>query len=161
MSCDSVDEAMSQIEEYEESIKSRLIELVASLTEHGIETARSWISKAQGDCTDAYVDYTFNASGDIIKAEIYLSGRDALFVEFGAGIHYNAGGSPHASQFGYGVGTYPGQTHAFDDHWYYTDKETGATRQLSYGTEGTYPMYHSATEIRNRAIQDAVEIFGR
>lgn len=156
----SVTDALLAVQEYRESLNQKLTQLVAVLSENGIQTANYWISAAKGDAdTSAYVDYSFDSSGGIVSAEISLGGKDALFVEFGAGIYYNAAGTPHASQFGMGVGTYPGQKNAFKDHWYYTNKETGETRIKSHGTQGTYPLYHAAVAMRNQLITRAIEIF--
>ena len=70
-----------------------------------------------------------------------------MFIEFGSGIYYNAGNEhPLAKQFGYGVGTYPGQTHAYEDFWFYTDKD-GTHSHFSHGTEATMPMYNSVIEM--------------
>jgi hypothetical protein len=89
-----------------------------------------------------------------------MSGKDALFIEFGAGIYYNGSDPPHAQEFRYGVGTYnPASDNAFNpDGWYYW---TGTERKHSYGTEGTYPMYHAAETARNNAIKNAIEVFNR
>lgn len=155
----SVTDALIAIQEYREGLNRKLQELVAVLIENGIQTSNYWIAATKGDeDTTAFVDYEYNSLGEIVSATISLGGKDALFVEFGAGIYYNAAGTPHASQFGMGVGTYPGQRNAFKDHWYYTSK-SGDTRQMSHGTQATYPLYHASVAMRNQLITRALEIF--
>jgi hypothetical protein len=99
-----------------------------------------------------------DSSGNIHTAIISLEGEDALFIEFGAGIHYNGSDPPHAAEFGYGVGTYnPASDNAWNpDGWWYW---TGTERKHSYGTEGTYPVFHAAENMRNQLIMKALQIF--
>ena len=160
LSASSIDNAIKQIREYRESLNERVKELVTNLTMEGVEVAKTWVQVSQGDSHDASVDYLINAVGNIAAARIALSGKDALFIEFGAGVHYNEADTPHAAQFGYGVGTYnPSSDNAFNpDGWFYW---TGTERVHSYGTEGTYPLYHAAENARNKVIMKAVETFAR
>ena len=156
----SIGRAINELRAYRESLDKKVAELVQMLTMDGVVVARTWVAVAQGGFHDASVDYLINSVGDITAAQISLNGKDALFIEFGAGIHYNGSDPPHAAQFGYGVGTYnPSSDNAFNpDGWYYYN---GTQRVHSYGTEGTYPLYHAAENARNNAIQKAVEIFSR
>ena len=156
----SINNAIKELREYRESLNAKIKELVESLTSEGVEVARTWVQVAQGDASDVAVDFLINSAGDITMAQIMLTGKDALFVEFGAGIYYNGADTPHAAEFGYGIGTYnPSSDNAFNPNgWYYW---TGTQRVHSYGTEGTYPLYHAAENARNKAIQKAIEIFSR
>ncbi len=156
----SINDAIKQIREYRQKLEERVKELVTTLTMEGVEVAKTWVQVAQGDSHDASVEYLINDNGDICLAQIILSGKDALFIEFGAGIHFNEADPPHAAEFGYGVGTYnPASDNAFNpDGWYYW---TGTERVHSYGTEGTYPLYHAAENARNNVITKAVEAFAR
>ena len=153
----SIDEAIKQVKAYRKRLEQKIEELVRVLANDGVVVAKSWLGATQGDSTRAAVGLEIDSAGDIQRAMITLSGEDALFVEFGAGIYYNGSDPPHASEFGYGVGTYPGQTHAFQHGWYYYDESGYKT--YSHGTEGTYPLYHAAENIRNTAIIKALSIF--
>ena len=153
----SIDEAIKKIEAYRKDIEDKLGELVRILANDGFVVARSWLGATQGDSTRASVGLDFDEAGNIHSAVINLSGQDALFVEFGAGYYYNASDPPHAAEFGYGVGTYPGQKYAFQRGWYYYDEMGNLT--YSHGTEGTYPLYHAAENIRNTAIIKALSVF--
>ena len=160
----SIDKAIQEIQDYRDSITEKLKILINQLTQEGVTVARYWVDKAQGDSTDAFVDYTVDStSGDIIRAQIFLQGTDALFIEFGAGIAYNTGKQhPYASELGYGVGTYPSEhppNRAMNPGaWVYGHDDDG-TPLWSIGTEATMPIYNAGDVIRNLAITKALEIF--
>lgn len=152
----SIDNAIDELRDYREGLKDRLKVFVENLVTAGVQVAKLWVASGQGDGKNAFVNYLINPSGDIVKAEIFLKGKDAVFVEFGAGIHYNNGNAhPKAAEFGFGVGTYPGQTHAINPgYWWYRDD--GKNLHLSLGTQATMPMYHAAETIRNNLIYEAI-----
>ena len=156
----SIGQAIKELQDYRKGLEDKVRQLVESLASDGVEVAKAWIMASQGDSEKPSAGYTVDSAGDITKAYITMQGKDVLFIEFGAGIHYNGNDTPHASEFGYGVGTYnPSSDNAFNpDGWYYW---TGTERVHSYGTEGTYPMYHAAENARNTAIKKAIEIFSR
>lgn len=87
------------------------------------------------------------STGDVWESEGYEPFNVMLAVEFGAGIHYNKKGNPKAPEFGLGVGTFPGQTHALDENgWWFFDEKT-ETWKHSYGVKATMPMYQADVEI--------------
>lgn len=153
----SIDNAIKELRNYVKDLDERVKRLVESLINDGIDVANAWIMASQGNSEKPRVEYQVSPSGDIVKAQVFMVGSDVLFIEFGAGIYYNQGDPPHAEQFGYGVGTYPGQKHAFQNGWFYYD-ESGE-KAYSHGIEGTYPMYHAAETMRNNIIKRALETF--
>ena len=157
---ESVDNVIAELKDYKEDLERKLKILVGRLTQEGVQVARSAVITSQGDSHDAGVDYKVDStSGEIIEATIWLTGTDALFIEFGAGIFYNTGNiHPKATEFGYGVGTYPGQRYAITPgYWWYRDESKHL--RFSLGTEATMPMYRAAETIRNQIIQTAIETF--
>ena len=82
-----------------------------------------------------------------------------LAVEFGAGIFYNSTENPKAPELGFGVGTYPGQIHAFEDGWYYWDDKT-ETWRYTHGIKATMPMYNAEQQIIQQYVKIAREVFG-
>lgn len=162
----SIDDAIDELKSYREELTEKVKILVGKLTQDGVQVARVQVSEAQGDSTDAFVDYTVDStSGDIIRAQIFLQGTDALFIEFGAGIAYNTGKQhPYASELGYGVGTYPSEhppNRAMNPGaWVYGHDDDG-TPLWSIGTEATMPIYFAGETIRNNLIQRAIEEFMR
>jgi hypothetical protein len=106
-----------------------------------------------------YTEIIYNKNGDITGASVRLSGDKVLFIEFSAGITYGSNNYPLPSGSEYGVGTYPGQTHAFSPYgWWYTDERSGETRH-SYGNRAYMPMYHAEQAVIIAVRKIAKEVF--
>ena len=162
----SIDDAMKELRAYRDSINNKIDTFVETLVQHGVKIASLCVASTNGDSKLPDVTYEVNDMGDIIKATIAIVGQDVLFVEFGAGIAYNTGNQhPLASQFGYGIGTYPSErppNRAINPgYWYYSDADNAYKKvsKRSIGTEATMPIYHAAESIRNEYIKQAVEVF--
>lgn len=160
----SVDKAIAELKDYRKDLQDRLKILIGRLVQDGVDIARIQVLASQGDSKSAYVDYLVDSTGEIIKASIFLQGKDALFIEFGAGIYYNNGNAhPQAAEFGFGVGTYPSEhppNRAINPgYWWYSDEDKN--KHLSLGTEATMPIFHAGETIRNNLIQKAIEEFMR
>lgn len=161
----SLDKAMKELTDYKNSINDKLRQLVTLLLQDGIEVAKASLASTVGDSDVAGTvadGFIVDSSGDIVKAIVFLSGKDVLFIEFGAGIYYNNGNAhPKASALGYGVGTYPSEhppNRAINPgYWWY--KGDDDAKHLSLGTMASMPMYHAAENMRNKAIMRAMEVF--
>lgn len=157
MSTKSLNDAINALKSIEDDFMRKVDIFVRMLTNDGVQIARTWISTGAGAERNANVSYMVSNDGYIIVAQIQMTGKDALFVEFGAGIYFNPSDPPHALKYDMGVGTYPGQTHAFDNGWWYYGPNGESV--YTHGTEGTYPMYHASENIQNNAIKKALQIF--
>ena len=158
----SLENAIKELQDYRKGIEDKVIVFVNLLLQDGIVVANARLGSTIGDSTDAIVGFNVNDGGQLVSAEISLSGRDALFIEFGAGIAYNTGNQhPKASEFGYGPGTYPSKhppNRAINPgRWVY--RENGE-KVWSIGTMASMPIYHASEEIRNKITQRAKEVFG-
>lgn len=96
----------------------------------------------------------------ISRATLVLQGAEVLFIEFGAGVHYNgsAGTSPHplGIQNGFLIGSY-GMGNGSKQVWgYYAD---GGELVLTRGTKATMPMYSADLEIINNVVTIAKGVF--
>lgn len=91
------------------------------------------------------------------KSNDYGEINTLLLVEFGSGIHYNSKGNPKAGEFGMGVGTFPGQIHAFEDGWFYWGEDD--KWHYTHGTKATMPMYNASITIRQQVAAIAKEVF--
>lgn len=155
-----VKKALAQAREYQKQLNNKNALFVERLAETGIPIIKGRMAASRGDSNPAHsTEIRIYANGDKVEGTLTLSGEDILFFEFGSGVYYNASDPPHASDFGYGVGTYPGQTHAFDsDGWWYRDE----ANQLhhSYGTEATMPMLKASEEIISNIRKIAREVYG-
>ena len=163
LNVNDIDAAISELEDYRDEIIEKIGDFVDALTQGGVEVASMKVAASQGDSNNVSVDrYYADTEGNIVKAVICLNGTDCLFVEFGAGLYYNNGNAhPYASQFGYGVGTYPSKhppNRAINPaYWWYRGQD-GALH-FSRGTEATMPLYSAAESMRNDVIVKAAEIF--
>lgn len=99
------------------------------------------------------------ATGEVKESEGYAPFNTLLAIEFGAGIHYNKTPNPNADKFGLGVGTFPGQIHAFEDFWFYWDEEKQKWMP-THGVKATMPMYNADVEIIKNYAKIAKEVFG-
>lgn len=166
LSVDSLENAITELEEYRKSITDKLDAFITALLSVGISEAKSRLASTIGDSTSASIGSSIPVkTGNKIVATIFLIGKDALFIEFGAGIYYNNGNAhPDAAQFGYGVGTYPSKNppnKAINPgYWYwYEDTGNGKVAHLSLGTKASMPIFFASETMRNQAIQKAIEVF--
>lgn len=91
---------------------------------------------------------------------VYTKGSDIVWIEFGAGVHFNAGGanrSPYASRVDgiVGIGEY-GQGHGKQDKWVFSE---GGEKYWTYGTKATAPMYNAMKAIEKEITSIAKEVF--
>lgn len=163
--------AIRKIQKYKEGLLAKCETFAERLAEIGLQEAKVRISQSS-------LGNTISVS---VKTEPFDNGCRAILVgvgqtqqpadgsfepintlimvEFGAGITYNPTANPKAAEFGYGVGTYPGQTHAFDPNgWYYMGNDN--KWHHSFGIKATMPMYGAAVEMGNNISKIAKEVFG-
>lgn len=157
----SIQSAIKQIENCRDKLIRKNREFVKRLGEVGIPVIDSNIAVAAGDSDkthDAYIK--INSFGDYAQATLIVSGKDLLFIEFGAGVHYNGavGSSPHplGSSKGYTIGSY-GKGNGSKDAWYYY-ADTGEIVK-SQGTQATMPVYKAGVEMRQQMLKIAKEVF--
>lgn len=158
----SIDDAINEIINYQNSLNDKCVVFVEKLSEIGIPIINKNISSAKGDSDKGHNTYIkINSFGSYSQAKLIVEGKDILFIEFGAGIHYNgsAGSSPHprGQEFGYTIGSY-GQGKGKNDFWFYY-ADTGES-VMSHGTQATMPVYKASLEIRKKILKIAREVFG-
>ena len=117
--------------------------------------------------TGETIDSLTIVENDDTHFTLMASSRALIFFEFGAGI--NGGGHPQAGGFGFGPGTYPGQTHALDPNgWYYpTDDpalivahtKDGQGLGHSYGNPPRMPFYYAKEKMKQDLLTVAREVF--
>lgn len=162
LSTSSIQNMIKQVEQYRDSIVSKNELFVRRLAEIGIPVIDQRILAAQGDSDKSHNTYIrLNSFGSYSQAVLVAEGKDLLFIEFGAGIHYNgaAGSSPHpkGQEYGYTIGSY-GKGKGANDFWFYT-ADTGES-VMSHGTEATMPVYSASVEIIQNIRRIAKEVFG-
>ena len=143
-------------------------ELVKRLAGIGIETAKVYIGQSP---LGHYVSIQTNiepskigckaiiiATGEVKTSDEHNDFNTLLAIEFGAGIHYNRYANPKADELGFGVGTFPGQIHAFEEGWFYWDEESQGWK-YTHGVKATMPMYNASVEIIKNIQRVAKEVF--
>lgn len=158
---DSLQKAIDELKDYQDNFNTKLKAFMDALLENGLKVASDRASSFVGDSTPAMASKEYVVSdGDRLVANIYIVGKDVLFIEFGAGIAYNTGAQhPYADQFGYGVGTYPSKhppNKAMRGYWFYRE---GGKLVKSFGTGATMPIYYASESMRNEAVSKALDVF--
>lgn len=156
-----IEKAIKELREYRRELNAKLEKFITLLLEDGITVARTQLMSTVGDSVQGIIGFGVDNDGEIMSATVSLEGKDALFIEFGAGIAYNTGRQhPLANEFGYGVGTYPSKhppNRAMNPgYWYY--RENGELVR-SIGTGASMPIFTAAETMRNNLIKRASEVF--
>lgn len=169
LSVKGIESLKSQLLQYKDSLSIKCETLVSRLLQSGVAVSQTKISESP---LGKYVTVTTNisadkmgckgillAKGEVKEQEGYAPFSILLAIEFGAGIHYNPTPNPNADKFGLGVGTFPGQIHAFEDLWFYWDEDAQEWKP-THGVKATMPMYSADMEIIQNVVKLAKEVFG-
>ena len=167
LSQSSIQNAIKELRQYQNDLNRKCEEFCRRLTELGKITAQARVDESP---LGKYVTITTNIQPEkagckamliatgVTKSTDYGDVNMLLLIEFGAGIHHNPVANPKADELGFGVGTFPGQTHAFDgEGWYWRD-ESGELHH-SYGITPTMPMYHAFLKMENDIMRTARKNF--
>lgn len=169
LSVKSIEALKKQLLHYRDDLPSKCEKLVSRLLQSGVEVANASIS---GSPLGKYVTLTTNisaekmgckgillAKGQVKEQEGYAPFSILLAIEFGAGIHFNPTPNPLiGTDFPYGVGTFPGQTHAYQDMWWYWDESNNEWRP-THGVKATMPMYKAGEKIEKEILKIAKDVF--
>lgn len=169
LSIEGINALKNQLLQYKDSLSIKCEKLVSRLLQSGVEVAQQSISESPlGKYVTLSTSISANqigcngillAKGQVKEQEGYAPFSILLAIEFGAGIHYNPTPNPLiSSEFPYGVGTFPGQTHAYDDMWWYWN-EKEEKWMPTHGIKATMPMYKADEDILNNVLKFVKEIF--
>ena len=158
----SLDKAIQQLREYQNSLNDKCTEFVRRLAEIGIPVIDENIAAAQGDSDKGHNTYIkIKSFGSYSQAELIVESKSILWIEFGAGVHFNGhlGSSPHpkGEELGYTIGSY-GKGQGKNDFWFYYADSGEAV--MSHGTQATMPVYKAGLEIKRQVLKIAKEVFG-
>ena len=149
-----IQQGIRELREYQDRLRGKCEELARRLADMGAVLASIEFSRVPymgpKDVNIAVEQRTDNSYA------IVASGETVLILEFGAGIRYG-NGHPQAAEFGYGPGTYPGQTHAMDENGWWIPKDKGGGH--TYGNPPSMAMYLTGKELRDRLEEIAREVF--
>ena len=169
LSVKGIEALKSQLLQYNDSLYIKCETLVSRLLRSGVSVSQTKISESP---LGKYVTVTTNistdkigckgvllAKGSVKEQEGYAPFSILLAIEFGSGVHFNPTPNPLiGSEFPYGVGTFPGQTHAYQDMWWYWDENTQEWKP-THGVKATMPMYSADMEIIQNVVKYAKEVF--
>ena len=170
LSVKGIEALKRQLLQYKDNLPIKCEKLVYRLLQSGVSVSRAKISESP---LGKYVTVTTNISADKTGCKGILLAKGAvkeqegydpfsilLALAFGAGVHFNPTQNPLiSSEFPYGVGTFPGQTHAYEDMWWYWDENTQEWKP-THGVKATMPMYSADMEIIQNVAKVAKEVFG-
>lgn len=163
LSAREIDKAIRELEQYKQDIirktdllRERVAERLAELSQDGFAGAVV-DDLLKGGQRTAQVDVSIDQRDNVTL--VIARGEDAVWVEFGAGVHYNgsAGTSPHpkGSELGFTIGGY-GKGMGKKDVWgFYEDGEL----RLTHGAPATMPMYNAAKTVCDEIAEIAREVF--
>lgn len=165
LSSQSITQLKRELTKYKNSLNTKAKKIVKELTKIGLEVIDVKVGESPlGHHITVQVKsedggMVIVAQGETKFSDNYPPFNTLLAIEFGAGIHYNYSENPKAEEMGYGVGTFPGQTHAFQEEgWWFKDEETDKWIH-SYGVQATMPMYNASIEMRQKVTEIAKEVF--
>lgn len=163
LSARDIDRAMRELEQYKQDIIRKTDLLRERVAERLAELSRDGFAGAvvddllKGGQRTAQVDVSIDQRDNITL--VIARGEDAVWVEFGAGVHYNgsAGTSPHpkGSELGFTIGGY-GNGMGKKDVWgFYEDGKL----RLTHGAPATMPMYNTVKTVCDEIAEIAREVF--
>ena len=168
LSQSSIEQLKKDLQAYQNDLQRKTRLFVKRLAEKGVIVANAKIGESPlGKYVSMRTEISEKiagtkaiiiATGAVKQSEGYEDFNTLLAIEFGAGIHFNPTPNPNADKFGLGVGTFPGQMHAFQDIWFYWD-ETEQMWKPTHGVKATMPMYTASMEIIQEIVKTAKEVF--
>ena len=168
LSVSGIEKLKKEIINYRDSLPKKCQIYAKELAEKGLDVAKVRIDESPlGRYVTVSVDVSperfggkaiLVATGEVKVSDEYSDFNTLLAIEFGAGIHYNPIANPNADDLGFGVGTFPGQLHAFEDGWWYWDEENQEWR-YTHGVKATMPMHEADMEMIREAVALGKKIF--
>lgn len=168
LSVKDIKRAIREIEQYKlefqqkcDQLVEKIAERIASEAQHGFNGAIvDDLTELSGGPVKANVNVRTEKRGDIYV--IVADGEDAVWVEFGAGVHHNgeAGKSPNPysaqNQLGFTIGGFG--TLGKRDLWGFLDENDEL--KLTHGTPAKMPMYNAVQAVAPDIASMAKEVFG-
>lgn len=167
----SIQEAIKKLKQYQNYLQKKTKELVQELANVGIPVIDTNMANASftydsngiesGSDTSHTTRVEISSDGVITTANLIVSGKELMFIEFGAGVYYNdsAGSSKHpkGEEFGMVIGSY-GLGNGQKNVWGYIDDSGKLV--LTHGTKATMPVYKAELEMEKKYKEVAKKVFG-
>lgn len=168
----SIEAAIKEVKAYEndlpkkaEKIRLEVADRLAKLCEVGFNgVAYDYVLSEGARVPDVRVEV--KPKGDITL--VIAHGKEAVFVEFGAGVYFNPDGAPHPGRgapdivaigsYGYGRGKR--QIWGYYEGGKTNNPDENRKRlRLTHGTPASKPMYYAAIEVAKMVPDIAREVF--
>ncbi len=164
LSDSEIDRAIRELEEYKQDIirkteilRERVAEKIAELSQSGFDGAVV-DDLVDGGQRTAQVEVRLENRQDL--SIVFTDSKDAVWVEFGAGVYHNgsAGSSPHprGQKLGFTIGGY-GEGKGKRNVWGYYDEDDEL--RLTHGAPATMPMYNAVKTVCDEISAIAKEVF--
>ena len=161
----SIDAAVQEIKAYSQwvqrktdELRERLAYFIAKDASAVFNTAVAEDDMREGVITGS-VEVSVEPAGNNTTVVI-ASGKDAVFMEFGAGVYYNGavGSSPNpwGTDLGFTIGSY-GKGNGRKEVWAY-DGGDGQIH-LTHGTPASMPLYKAVQSVSRDIVKIAREVF--
>lgn len=169
VSLSNIDAAINELNRYKTEFEQKCEELLRRVAERLAEEAQNGFNGAIVD--DLTGNNSPRTANVIVKAEnrgdyfaIVANGRDAVWVEFGAGVYHNgaAGTSPNPfASTATGVPSPPIAIGTFGTNgkrkaWGFYE---GGVLMITHGTPAAMPMYNAVQTVSREIAQIAREVF--
>lgn len=161
----SIDKVIKELDKYADSLEEKSKRFIKELADIGIKALEATIRHI----SPFYKGEDLETSSEVIQTDegwtaiISMSGSQAVFVEFGAGVILNAPKNqslhPKGEELGLTIGSYnPSSPNATSPYgWWYKDK--WGEYQHTLGTPTFAPLYSSSLEMLSVMEQIAKDIF--
>ena len=166
LSEEGIEKAIRELSQYKQKVldkenllRQKVADFLASESQIGFNGAIvDDLTDKSGGTRYGNVDVSIDNRGNVTV--VVASGEDAVWIEFGAGVHYNgAVGSspnPYGAELGFTIGGY-GKGNGRKEKWgFYENGELKITR----GTPATMPMARAVTALLTEFPRIAKEVFG-
>ena len=168
----SVENAIKYLQKYKTEFQRKLERFVTELANAGITVIDSNMAEAQykydekgirsGSDTTHNTYVKLNTDKSTAEAKLIVSGKEILFIEFGAGVYYNDSGvgsssHPKGEEFGFLIGSY-GKGNGQKKVWGYYDDNNNLI--LTHGVQATMPVLKAEKRIIEDYIGIAKRVFG-
>lgn len=161
----SVNRAAQEIRQYAQWVQRKTDELRERVAYFIAKDASTVFNTAVAD--DLIGDGFITGSVDVVVENtnntttlVIANGKDAVFMEFGAGVYYNGavGSSPNplGTDLGYTIGSY-GKGNGRKEVWGFKDAD--GTVHLTHGVPASMPLYRAVQSVANDIERIAREVF--
>lgn len=163
--------AAAEIRAYSYWVQNKTREIAEQLSLIGIQEASIRFANAMYDGTNnVHVETKESADGEHYIFTIIAEGQAVCFIEFGSGVYHNTAAYPLVKPEGVvGIGEY-GKGKGKQNYWgYYGDNpgsngwliqnSKGRSVVITHGNPAAMPMYYATSEMRQRILAIAKEVF--